>query len=96
MDIDKQRIAAVRTLEALGYGYSGRAVGATGRGAVAVAVTDDCRGRRPAGTLMRRADALTGCTEGAAEAAELKTIVDVLEAYEAKRWPDSKEPGGKG
>jgi hypothetical protein len=23
-------------------------------------------------------------------------IGDLLEAYEAKRWPDGKEPGGKG
>src|ERR1700730_16532844 len=26
----------------------------------------------------------------------LKAIADVLEAYEAKRWPEGKEPGGKG
>jgi hypothetical protein len=34
-----------------------------------------------------------GITE---EEAELRAIADVLEAYETKRWPDGKEPGGKG
>jgi hypothetical protein len=39
---------------------------------------------------------MVGCAEGSDEEAEHKAIADVLEAYEARRWPLGKEPGGKG
>jgi hypothetical protein len=46
--------------------------------------------------LVLRADQIEGCTEGSPEEVEFKAIADALEAYEAKRWPDGKAPGGKG
>jgi hypothetical protein len=49
--------------------------------------------------LMRRADALAGCTEGSREEAELQGIVDLIESYDAQRWPLGKDPAvpnGKG
>jgi len=46
--------------------------------------------------LVRRADALMGCLEGSEEEVELQEIVTVIEAYERKRWPEGKVPGGKG
>jgi hypothetical protein len=96
MDIDKKRIAAVRTLERLGYGYS-RGEWMPPAGASPSRQLADADSMH--GMLMRRADALAGCTEGSDEEAELKAIIDAIEAYEAKRWPLGRDPsvqGGKG
>jgi hypothetical protein len=46
--------------------------------------------------LVRRADEFDGCTEGSPEEAEYRSLVETIEAYEAKRWPEGKIPGGKG
>lgn len=45
--------------------------------------------------LVRRADALAGCGAGTPAGAELASIMDAIEAYEVKRWPLGKIPGGK-
>ena len=47
------------------------------------------------GVLVQRADALEGCTEGSAEEAEFKAVVDVIEAYEAFRWPEGRSREAK-
>jgi hypothetical protein len=47
-------------------------------------------------TLNRCVSDLAGYIERSDEGATLKAIVDVIEAYEAKRWPLGKEPSGKG
>jgi hypothetical protein len=93
MQLDKQRIEAVRMLEGLGYAYQDGEWLPT---VVAPPVPVTAEADAMHGALMRRADALAGCTKGSDEEGELETIVDLLEAYEAKRWPLGKEPGGKG
>jgi hypothetical protein len=93
MDIDRQRITAVRALEALGYTYLGGEWLAPASAATPLWLMAKADAMH--GMLMRRADVLTSCTEGSDEA-ELKAIVDLIEAYEIKRWPLGKEPGGKG
>jgi hypothetical protein len=91
MSIDRQRIEAVRFLEANGYRFS-PADGWTGGQPPASVVILDAMHR----ALMRRADALEGCAEGSDEMAELEGIVGAIEAYEAIRWPLGKVGGGKG
>ena len=46
--------------------------------------------------LIKRANELMGCTEGSPEEEELRALADVIDAYEAKRWPSGKVAGGKG
>jgi hypothetical protein len=91
-NIDKQRIAAVRTLEAMGFTFAGgewKAPDGTPPSFIPSADTMH-------GLLMRRADELAGCTEGSDEERELAAIADVLEVYETVWWPKGKIPGGKG
>jgi hypothetical protein len=95
MDIDKQRIKAVRTLQALGYCYrGGKWVSPAALGAAPLPMTAEADALH--GALMRCPDALTGCLEGSDEEAELRATLDAIEAYEVKRWPLGMEPGGKG
>ena len=44
--------------------------------------------------LVKRADLLRGCRS--AEDEELRTLTEVIETYEARRWPRGKDAGGKG
>ena len=79
--IDKQRIAAVRALEARGYVFNDPA---------------DIEADALHALLVLRADELIGCTEGSPEEAELEAIADAIEDCEAIRWPDDKIPGEVG
>ena len=40
--------------------------------------------------LVRRADALMGCAEDSPEEEELRALTEVIEIYEARRWPTGK------
>jgi len=97
INIDKQRVAAVRKLEALGYSFQGGEwvpalpSAAAGPRSLMTAEADAMHG-----VLVQRADALEGCLEGSEQEIELKAIVDAIEAYEALRWPTGKVNGGKG
>jgi len=97
MNNDKQRIAAVRQLEALGYRYEGDKWVPASPSAVAgprSLMTAECDAIH--GVLVQRADALEGRIEGSEEEREFAAITETIEAYEAVRWPEGKEPGGKG
>jgi hypothetical protein len=90
MSIDRQRIAAVKTLEAMGYTLGGDkwfGPDATGGSLEADALH---------ALLVQRADQLEGCIEGSVEEQEYSAIVSAIDAYERKRWPEGKIPGGKG
>src|SRR5688572_25113112 len=93
MSIDRQRIEAVRVVEALGYSYSsGKWTSpAKLRGVTLLSAEGDALHA----LLVRRADELVGCTEGSDEERELEAITNAIEAYEAVRWPEGKIPGGK-
>ena len=92
-EIDRQRIAAVRILESIGYCFR------DGRWNSPLQVRPDAELWTEADALhqllVERADALIGCTDGLVDH-ELEAIGEAIEAYEAVRWPDGKIDGGKG
>jgi hypothetical protein len=92
--IDKQRIAAVRKLEELGYTFAGDDwihSAANDAAAIAPNITDELHAM-----LVKRADDLEGCHMGSDEDRELAAIERAIGAYEAVRWPTGKIAGGKG
>ena len=91
-NIDKQRISAVQVLEGLGYTFLGGEWKTPAGNAASLIPEADALHER----LVQRADDLAGCTEGSDEEQKLESIVNAIEAYEAKRWPEGKVPGGKG
>jgi hypothetical protein len=90
--IDRQRVAAVRKLEALGYRYEGD------KWAAPTVTNQSILAEADAilSALVLRADALEAYIEGSVEEVELAVITDAIEAYEAVCWPAGKVPGGKG
>ena len=84
MVIDKKRIAAVRMLEAQGWGY----VNGEWQQPVGPAVDLRAVADRLLMLLQARAEALVGCIEGSAEAAELEAVADVLDVLSATSFSD--------
>lgn len=80
MSIDKQRVAAVEVLTALGFTWNGRVWSAWGTALSLVEAAD-----RMHALLMDRAALLSGTTEGSEEDREFSAINKVLEDYEASR-----------
>jgi hypothetical protein len=79
--IDKQRIAAVRLLEAMGYTFSGSEWVPPSNGGPLASVPakgDDAMHV----LLVKRADELANCTEGAIEEWELAAVSTAIEAFE--------------
>jgi|SRR4029079_6058346 hypothetical protein len=98
MSIDKQRIAAVAALEALGFSYPidrGWLPPLAAAGPQHARVDFTAEADAMHSLLVIRSDALMRSLESE-EATELEFITDAVEAYEAKRWPHGKIPGGKG
>jgi hypothetical protein len=92
--IDRQRIGAVKALQALGYSFDGFVWNAPVGGVALPNLLDEADAML--GLLILRADKIEGCTEGSDEETELKMIADTIETYEAKRWPSGRVAGGKG
>ena len=91
---DKQRIAAVRKLEQLGYTFADGDWHAPP--GMTVATPTSTQADAMHALLVQRSDALEGCTEGSEEERELAAVTDAVEGYEAIRWPTGKVAGGKG
>jgi hypothetical protein len=88
--IDRQRISAVKKLQELGLAWF--------QGTWQTVASDNLVAEADAmhAQLVKRADELLVCKDGSPEEAELAEIANVLEAYETKRWPEGRIPGGKG
>jgi hypothetical protein len=93
-NIDKQRIAAVRKLERLGYTFAAGDWHAPA--GMTVANPTSAQADAMHAILVQRADALEGCPEGSEDERELAAITNAIDAYEGLRWPNGKVDGGKG
>jgi hypothetical protein len=92
--IDRQRIAAVKVILALGYSFDGVEWSAPLYGALLPNLHDEADAMHA--LLVLRADKLEGCIKGDEDEAELKMIAEVVGDYEGKRWPDGVVPRAKG
>ena len=90
-EIDRQRIAAVRTLEALGYTYRDGLWKLPLHASRWITVEADAMHARLVAIADKIAENLGIWTDE-----DLAAIGESLEGYEAVRWPDGKAQDGKG
>jgi hypothetical protein len=83
--IDRQRIAAVRFLERMGYRFEAMEWVAAPGGAAQGAPLAEADAMHA--LLVAQADKLDGCSE---DDRELGPIARAVLAYEAKRWPNGR------
>jgi len=83
INIDMQRVAAVRKLEELGYSYRDGEWAIPAATAPQRHLTAETDAMHSA--LVRRADVLEGCPKGSVEEAELKVIVDAIYSKPTKQ-----------
>ena len=86
MSIDRQRIAAVKLLEALGYRFD--AIEWKAPPGVAAAPTVLCEADALLGLLILRADKLEGCMEGARM--DGRTFIQLVEKSLAEVYAEEK------
>ena len=86
----KQRIAAVRKLERLGYTFA-----AGDWHAPVLATPTSAQADAIHAILVQRADVLEGCPEGSEEERELAALADAVEAYETVPWPKTAPVAGR-
>lgn len=95
--IDRQRVAAVRLLDELGYVFDGEWRAPEGT-ATATAIGPLPRLVEEADAmhalLVLHAEAIEGFSAGSPEEHEYGLIAETLEGYEAKRWPGGRAPRG--
>jgi hypothetical protein len=91
--IDERRISAVSELEELGYTFDGGQWMQPDNGTAGPPALDADALYAP---IIKRADDLVGCAEGADDQLELGAISGAIEACVALRWPYGRTDGGKG
>jgi len=93
--VDKQRIAAVRKLQAIGYAFDGAdwQPPATVQAPKLVAWAD---ADALYAQLVQLADKLDGCAEGSVQEAVRYALAEAIDGYQSVRWPGGRTADGKG
>src|SRR5262245_526293 len=94
--VDKERIAAVTKLQAIGYCFDGAdwqppAPAGPAPKLVAWAEADALYAQ-----LVQLADKLDGCAEGSVQEAVRYALAEAIDGYQSVRWPGGRTADGKG